>query len=144
MVGKALFSSDSTEWGTPVEFFDKLNQEFHFTLDVCGTHENAKVKIFYDRIANGLNQPWDGVCWCNPPYGSDIGKWVKKSYSASTRGATVVCLLPARTDTRWFHDWVLGKAELRFIKGRLTFEGAKNPAPFPSMLAIFRPVVSGY
>ena len=87
---------------------------------------------------DGLKQEWVGVCWCNPPYGRGIGKWMKKAAEAS---AIVVCLVPARTDTKWFHEWVLNRAEIRFIRGRLHFNGSKNSAPFPSMLVIYRPEI---
>lgn len=135
----AMFSSKTDLWETPQDFFDKLDAEFHFDLDVCALPENAKCKNYYTPKTDGLSQPWDGVCWCNPPYGRDVWKWVAAGYAASTGGATVVMLLPARTDTRWFHDWIYGKAEIRFIRGRLKFGGCKNSAPFPSMVVIFKP-----
>lgn len=135
-----MFSSKKDLWSTPQDFFDKLNEEFHFTLDVCALPENAKCEKFYTPEDDGLHQPWDGVVWCNPPYGRQIGKWVYTGLIASMlRGSTVVMLLPARTDTKWFHEWIYGKAEVRFIKGRLKFGGSKNAAPFPSMVVIFRP-----
>lgn len=126
-------------WSTPQDLFDKLNEEFHFTLDVCALPENAKCDRYYTPEMNGLSLSWEGICWCNPPYGRDIWKWVAAGQGASAGGATVVMLLPARTDTRWFHDYILGKAEIRFIRGRLKFGGSKNSAPFPSMICIFRP-----
>jgi len=92
---------------------------------------------------DGLEQDWTGVCWCNPPYGREIEKWVKKAYISAIEGATVVMLLPARTDTRWFHDWIYGKTEIRFIRGRLKFGGAEHGAPFPSMVVVFRPPMVG-
>lgn len=150
MVDKALFTSNSTEWETPDELLEILTYEFGFTLDVCATPDNAKAEKYFTKEIDGLKQDWhfaagDGVCWMNPPYGREIGLWVEKAYQESLNGATVVCLLPSRTDTRWFHDWVIGKAaEIRFIKGRLKFGGADNSAPFPSMLAIFRPRIVGY
>lgn len=135
-----MFSSKTDLWSTPQDFFDKLNEEFHFTLDVCAFPENAKCEKFYTPEDDGLHRPWDGVVWCNPPYGRQIGKWVYTGLIASMlRGSTVVMLLPARTDTKWFHEWIYGKAEVRFIKGRLKFGGSKNAAPFPSMVVIFRP-----
>lgn len=134
-----MFSSKTDLWETPQEFFDELNYEFHFDLDVCALPENAKCSRYYSPEQNGLSQPWDGVCWCNPPYGQEIGKWVQKGFLASVSGkATVVMLLPARTDTKWFHEYIYGKAEVRFIKGRLKFGGSKNSAPFPSMVVVFR------
>ena len=135
-----MFSSKTDMWATPQEFFDKLNQQFNFTLDVCAISENAKCERFFTPEINGLKQEWAGVCWCNPPYGREIGKWVEKAYIASTRGATVVMLIPARTDTKWFHEYIYKKenVEIRFVKGRLKFGGAKNAAPFPSMVVIFK------
>lgn len=100
----AMFSSKTDLWETPQGFFDQLNAEFHFDLDVCALPENAKCKRYYTPELDGLSQPWDGTCWCNPPYGRGIGAWVYKARSASDAGHTVVMLLPARTDTRWFHD----------------------------------------
>ena len=135
-----MFSSKTDLWSTPQDFFDKLNAEFHFTLDACALPENAKCAKLYTPEDDGLHQPWDGVVWCNPPYGRQIGKWVFTGLIASMlRGSTVVMLLPARTDTKWFHEWIYGKAEIRFVKGRLKFGGSKNAAPFPSMVVIFRP-----
>ena len=133
-----LFSSKSEMWETPQELFDNLNAEFHFTVDVCATKDNAKCEKFFTPEIDGLKQEWTGVCWCNPPYGRGIGKWMKKAAEAS---AIVVCLVPVRTDTKWFHDWVLNRAEIRFIRGRLHFNGSKNSAPFPSMLVIYRPEI---
>lgn len=130
-----MFSSKTDLWATPQNFFDDLNKEFSFTTDVCAIPENAKCKIFYSPEIDGLKQKWSGVCWCNPPYGKEIGKWVKK---ASESDCTVVALLPARTDTKWFHEYILGKAEIRFVKGRLKFGGATTSAPFPSMVVIWR------
>lgn len=133
-----LFSSKSEMWETPQELFDNLNAEFHFTVDVCATKDNAKCEKFFTPEMDGLKQEWTGVCWCNPPYGRGIGKWMKKAAEAQ---ATVVCLVPARTDTKWFHDWVLNRAEIRFIRGRLHFNGSKNSVPFPSMLVIYQPEI---
>lgn len=130
-----MFSSKSDLWETPQAFFDELNREFGFQTDVCALPENAKCEAYYTPEQDGLSQEWTGVCWCNPPYGRQIGKWVKK---AAESNATVVMLLPARTDTKWFHDYILPNAEIRFIKGRLKFGGSKNSAPFPSMICIFR------
>lgn len=134
-----MFSSKTDLWETPQELFDELNYEFHFTLDVCALPENAKCSVYYTPQQNGLSKPWNGVIWCNPPYGKGVGEWVRKALSASVGGATVVMLLPARTDTRWFHEYIYGKAEIRFIKGRLKFGGSKNSAPFPSMIVVFGP-----
>lgn len=130
-----MFSSKSDLWETPQAFFDELNREFGFQADVCALPENAKCDTFYTPEQDGLTREWTGVCWCNPPYGRKIGEWVKK---AAESNATVVMLLPARTDTKWFHDYILPNAEIRFIKGRLKFGGSKNSSPFPSMICIFR------
>jgi len=138
MINKGLFSSATGEWETPQWFFDELNKEFGFTIDVCANVTNAKCKVWFNMAQNGLFRSWNGICWMNPPYGREIGKWVKKAFEESQRGATVVCLLPARTDTKWFHDYIYKKAEIRFLKGRLKFGGSKNSAPFPSMIVIFR------
>ena len=135
MINNALFSSTTDMWETPKDLFDKLDEEFEFQTDVCAIKQNAKCKRFYTPEQDGLKQIWTGVCWCNPPYGREIEKWMKKAYESN---ATVVCLVPARTDTKWFHDFVLGKAEIRFIRGRLKFGNSKNSAPFPSMLVIYR------
>lgn len=134
-VTPVLYSSRSEMWETPQDLFDALNEEFHFTLDVCATAENAKCRTYYTEEQDGLKQPWTGVCWCNPPYGKNVAAWVEK---ASQVDGTCVVLIPARTDTRWFHDWALGKAEIRFVKGRLKFGGSKVPAPFPSLILVYR------
>ena len=132
---EVMFSSKTDQWATPQDFFDKLNEEFHFTLDPCANDTNHKCKKYFTKTENGLLQDWnDEIVFCNPPYGREIGKWVKK---AAESKATVVMLLPARTDTKWFHDYIYEKAEIRFIKGRLKFGGAQNSAPFPSMVVIF-------
>lgn len=133
------FSSKTEEWATPQAFFDELDKEFYFTLDPCATKENAKAPTYYTKEDNGLSKNWDFQnVFMNPPYGREIGKWVKKASEA--RGGVVVCLLPARTDTRWFHDYIYKKpnVEKRFIKGRLKFGDSKNSAPFPSMVVIFK------
>ena len=137
-MGSVHFSSKTCEWSTPQELFDKLDAEFHFTLDVCATKQNAKCKKYFTEKDDGLGMAWPGIVWMNPPYGRQIQQWVKKAYESSLEGATVVCLLPARTCTRWFHDYCL-KGEVQFIKGRLKFGGVKDNAPFPNMLVIFRP-----
>lgn len=137
----ALLSSASDDWETPQDFFDKLNRVFRFTLDACATHDNAKCERFYTPEQDGLSCLWDGVVWCNPPYGRTVGKWGKKAYDAARGGATVVMLLPARTDTKWFHDYIYCKSEIHFVRGRLRFGASKNAAPFPSMVVVFRPEV---
>jgi phage N-6-adenine-methyltransferase len=130
------FSSKTDLWATPQDFFDALNKEFSFDVDVCATAENAKCQNYFTAQQDGLKQDWNGVCWMNPPYGRVIGNWVKKAYESAQNGAIVVCLLPARTDTKWWHDYCM-KGSVRFIRGRLKFGGNKNAAPFPSALVIF-------
>ena len=132
-----MFSSKTEMWETPQDFYDKMNDEFHFTLDAAAIQENAKCDRFFSPEDDGLSQMWDGVVWCNPPYCRQTGKWVKKAYEESKKGATVVMLLPCRPDVSWFHDYILGKAEIRFIRGRLKFGGSSNSAPFPSMVVVF-------
>jgi len=131
------FSSATDLWSTPQEFFDSLISEFSFGLDVCALPENAKCRRYFTPEQNGLAQRWRGICWMNPPYGREIAAWVRKAYESARGGATVVCLLPARTDTAWWHDYCV-KGEIRFIRGRLKFGGSKFSAPFPSALVIFR------
>lgn len=133
-----MFSSDKITWGTPPELFAELNKKYKFTTDVCALPSNAKCKHYFTPKENGLIQKWTGSCYMNPPYGREIGKWIAKAYLSSLDGATVVCLLPARTDTKWFHDYCQ-KGQVTFIKGRLRFEGATNSAPFPSMIVVFKP-----
>lgn len=137
MNADVMFSSKTDLWETPQYFFDKLDDEFHFTLDACALPENAKCEKYYTPKDDGLSMPWDGVVWCNPPYGRNIGEWVKKGFNESLNGNTVVMLLPARTDTKWFHDYIYEKADIRFVKGRLKFGNSKFGAPFPSMIVIF-------
>ena len=132
---EVMFSSQTDLWATPQDLFNELDNEFGFTVDVCALPENAKCKQYYTPEMDGLKQEWTGVVWCNPPYGRQIGKWVEKAAKSACR---VVMLLPARTDTRWFHDYIYGYAEIRFIKGRLKFGGCENSAPFPSMICVFR------
>ena len=137
---EVMFSSKTDLWETPQDLFDRLDAEFGFDLDACALPQNAKCAAYYTPEQDALSQPWDGVVWCNPPYGRNIGKWVQKAREENRRNNNyIVMLLPARTDTRWFHDYILGKAEIRFIRGRLKFVGSKNSAPFPSMVVVFRP-----
>lgn len=137
MLNKGMFTSDSAEWETPKWLFDSYNMKYGFTLDPAATAENAKCETFFTKEDDGLAQSWFGHrVWLNPPYGREIKDWVKKAYSEGTSGAFVCCLLPARTDTAWFHDYcVFGKID--FIRGRLKFGDAKNSAPFPSMIVMF-------
>ncbi len=134
-----MFSSATDLWATPQAFFDKLNEEFNFTLDPCATADNAKCEVYFTKQDNGLTQDWGGHCvFCNPPYGRELRKWVEKCSRESQKpDTTVVMLIPARTDTSYFHDFIYNKAEVRFIRGRLKFGDATNSAPFPSMIVIF-------
>ena len=131
-----MMSSATDMWETPQWLFDKLNEKYHFETDVCATAENAKCATYYTPDQDGLTQEWRGVCWMNPPYGRDIGKWMRKAYDSAQAGATVVCLVPARTDTAWWHDYAMhGKIE--FLRGRLKFGQAVHGAPFPSAIVVF-------
>ena len=141
---KALFSSAKTDWCTPQALFDALDAEFGFTLDAAATERSAKCERFFTKAGNGLAQSWGGGCvFCNPPYGREIGAWVKKAHAEAQSGLTIVLLLPARTDTAWFHEYLYGQAELRFLRGRVRFTdedgNAYSSAPFPSMVAVFNP-----
>ena len=136
-----MFSSKTCEWATPQDFFDRLNAEFSFTLDPCASAENHKCDKYYTKAEDGLIQDWSGeTVFCNPPYGREIGRWVCKCFHEVFDGKCpcAVMLLPARTDTRWFHDYIYNKAEIRFIPGRLKFNSQKNSAPFPSMVVVFQ------
>ena len=135
------FSSATDQWATPIDVFNKINSIFDFETDVCADAQNAKCANFYTEAMNGLEQEWTGRCWMNPPYGRAIGRWVEKAYESCIKnGATVVCLLPARVDTRWWQDYC-AKGEMFFIKGRLKFGDAENSAPFPSAIVVFRPAI---
>lgn len=139
-MNETLFSSKRHDWETPQAFFDELDREFHFTLDPCATPETAKCEKFFTAKENGLDQNWGGeTVFCNPPYGRELPKWIEKCAKES-KHAKVVMLIPARTDTRAFHEFIYGKAEIRFLKGRLKFrvDGKEEyPAPFPSMVVVF-------
>lgn len=138
-MNRVLLSSESDLWSTPQDFFDRLNTEFHFDLDPCALPSNAKCERYFTPKENGLLQDWSGSrVFCNPPYGRAISDWVKKCHAEAKKGTLVVMLIPARTDTAYFHDYIYNQAELRFIRGRLKFGNAKNGAPFPSMVVIFR------
>lgn len=139
-LNSSLFSSKSEDWETPWELFKKLHEEFHFTLDPCCTHESAKCEKHYTKEEDGLKQDWTGeTVFCNPPYGRGMERWIKKCHDhAAGGGGTAVMLIPARTDTNAFHEYIYHQAEIRFIKGRVKFSGSKNSAPFPSMIVIYR------
>ena len=133
------FSSEKTDWETPQRFFDAINAEFGFTLDSCATDGNAKVNKWITPEMDSLKYPWVGVVWMNPPYGHGIGKWTQKAYEESQRGSVVVGLIPARTDTSWWHEYVMKAEEIRLIRGRLRFSGSSIGAPFPSAVVVWRP-----
>lgn len=144
MINEGLFTSDKNYWETPKDFFNELNKEFNFDLDVASTHENAKTDRHFTEEDDGLNQDWIGNVFCNPPYGREISAWVEKAYKESQKehNKVVVLLIPARTDTRYWHDYIFGKAsDIRFLKGRLKFElngESKQSAPFPSAVIVYR------
>lgn len=138
-LNRSLFSSGRSDWRTPIQIIEALRTEFPFTLDAAASMENTVGRRYIDVEADALSQTWSGVVWCNPPYGRRVDRWLLKGAESADAGATVVFLLPARTDTKWFHEIVLPKAEIRFLRGRLNFGEHKNGAPFPSMLAIFHP-----
>lgn len=146
---KVMFSSKTAEWTTPQAFYDRLNQEFNFTLDPCCTDETAKCSAYYTEADDGLAQPWAGhSVFMNPPYGRSIKDWIRKAYEESRKPNTVVvALIPARTDTRYWHDYCMEASEIRFIKGRLKFGESNNSAPFPSAVVVFgsgsNPQISG-
>ncbi|MBQ1450880.1 MAG: adenine methyltransferase [Eggerthellaceae bacterium] len=130
-------SSTTPEWSTPRDLFDELDAEFHFDLDVASTDENALCEKHYTKDDDGLSNEWTGSVWCNPPYGREIGKWMRKAAESNWGGVTV-CLVPARTDTAWWHEWIVGHAtEVRFIRGRLKFGGSESGAPFPSAIVVY-------
>jgi phage N-6-adenine-methyltransferase len=131
------FMSDKDDWGTPQKVFDLLDAEFNFTLDPCASESNAKCPKFYTRKEDGLSQSWaNEIVFMNPPYGKDVAQWMEKAYSEAS--ATVVCLVSARTDTRWWHKFCMKANEIRLFDHRLEFEGTGNKAPFPSALIVFK------
>lgn len=136
---KALFSSKSGEWETPQKLFDYLNSVYHFTLDACATKRNAKCKQYFSRRDDALKREWPGRVFMNPPYGRGIDHWIAKAYREATEiDSIVVCLIPARTDTRYWHTFVMKASEIYFVAGRLKFSKSKNSAPFPSAVVVFR------
>ncbi len=135
----ACFARGRTDWETPLEIFAPLDAEFNFTLDVCALSENAKCREWYGPGDNGLQMAWTGRCWMNPPYGPTIGLWIKKACESVMLDAEcVVCLVPSRTDTSWWHDYIIPFAEVRHLRGRVKFVGARHSAPFPCSVVIFR------
>ena len=137
MINSGMLSSNTDEYETPQELFNHYNSIFNFELDVCASDKNHKCKQYYSKFDNGLNKEWKNKNWMNPPYGRDISKWVEKAYNEGLRNKLTVCLLPSRTDTKWWHDYVLKSDVIHFIKGRLKFNNTKNSAPFPSVIVIF-------
>ena len=137
---EVMFSSKTDNWTTPIEFYRRLNEEFRFNLDPCADEFNHKCDKYFTKEQDGLKQDWGGYrVYCNPPYGRNIDEWVKKAYEEGHKENTLVCMLiPARTDTKYFHEYILNRAEIRFVKGRLKFGGSNSNAPFPSMVVIFR------
>jgi len=134
---KQLVDSMNGVWVTPWDVFNPLNEEFSLNVDVSASAENTKCTEYFDEQMDGLAQDWSGKrCWMNPPYGHSINKWIKKA--ATSNADVCVCLLPARTDTKWFHEYIYGKAEIRFIKGRIKFSGMKGGGMFPSMVVVFK------
>jgi len=136
---KAMISSKSNEWATPQDFFDELDEEFHFTLDPCSTHENCKCERHYTIEEDGLSKGWAAhTVFANPPYGGNVAPWIKKAYDESKKGATVVCLITSSTDRSYWHDYIFPyAAQIRFIRGRLKFGNSKSGAPFASAVVIF-------
>ncbi len=157
-INEAMFSSDSAEWETPDNLFAALNSKYHFTLDPAASHENHKLRYYCTKEGrffrteleqfqlddlDGLQAPWIGESvFLNPPYGPGIKPWLSKCVEEYLNTIGIVALLPARTDTKWFHDYVQPYAEVEFLRGRLRFKGAKSSAPFPSMLAVYRPSIA--
>ena len=133
------------DYCTPQSLFEELDQEFHFKLDAAATSKTAKCARYFTPETDGLAQSWKlpdgGSVFCNPPYGKEIGRWVQKAYLEAQKGTTIVLLLPSRTDTQYFHTYIYGKAEIRFLRGRLRFTDENStpygPAPFPSMLVVY-------
>lgn len=139
IVASVHFMSNRDTWATPQDLFDQLDEEFHFTLDPCCQHHTAKCNKHYTPDEDGLVQDWSGDCvFMNPPYGREIGRWMEKAYRECLRGATVVCLVPSRTDTAWWHNFAM-RGTIRFLRGRVRFDGHKQGAPFPSAVVIFHP-----
>jgi site-specific DNA-methyltransferase (adenine-specific) len=155
-VNAGMFTSTTDDWPTPADLFEALDREFRFTLDPCASPANAKCENFYTVDDNGLDQEWEGSVFMNPPYGREISKWIAKAHEASKAGATVVCLIPARTDTAYWHDHVMKASEVRFVRSRLHFDNPSHQerkangqatahnAPFPSAVIVFKGENAGF
>lgn len=135
---KSKFGSGTVEWPTPDSMWKPLNDEFGFTLDVASTHENAKCAAHYTMAEDGLAQAWSGVCWMNPPYGRVMTAWLRKAVAEMGNGVTTVALVPARTNTTWWHDLCMKFGEVRFVRGRPKFVGAIHGLPQPLAIVVFR------
>ena len=133
------FMSKTVEWPTPQELYLPLHDEFRFEMDVAATAENTKCPAFWTKEQDGLVQPWARRNWMNPPYGRDVPRWLARALDESKRGATTVCLIPARTNTGWFHALCLEAAEVRFVRGRPKFGDADHGLPLPLAVVIYRP-----
>jgi phage N-6-adenine-methyltransferase len=150
-MGKVYHSSAKMDWATPASIYDPLNEEFGFTLDVCADRHNRKCDDYFSVDDDGLEKEWAGTCWMNPPYGRELKQWIAKAYCSKVIGVTTVCLVPARTDTKWWsifwdhdlHEMRDLRDEVRFVKGRIRFEGAPASAPFPSAVIVLRGVTRG-
>lgn len=140
-LNRGLFTSLTPEWPTPRGVFDMLNRRYHFTLDACASPGNATCERYFTKEQDGLRQEWTGTIFLNPPYGAEIGRWLRKAVTSAQSGATVVCLVPARTDTAWWHDYCM-QGEVFFVRGRLHFGDGKGPAPFPSAVVVFEPDIT--
>ena len=135
--GGTRFAGERTDWETPAGLFADLDAEFSFTLDVAATAENAKCPLYFTPEQDGLKQRWAGVCWCNPPYGREMPNWLRKAILEASRGVVTVCLIPARTNTGWFHDYCLRHGEVRFVRGRPKFVGNVHGLPQPLAIVVF-------
>lgn len=137
MLNKSLYSKEKSTWETPDDLFDKLDKEFHFQIDLCANEYNKKCDNYYSEEKNSLIQEWLGLCWMNPPYGKGIDQWIRKAYESSLKdNTTIVCLLPVRSDTKWWHNYCM-RGEIRFLNKRLKFKNSGNMATFPSAIVIF-------
>jgi len=138
-VKQSWFNRDKTNYETPDNIFNPLNEKYHFTLDVAADNENHKCDNYYSQEDDGLNKDWGiNICWMNPPFGRGLKKWVAKAHSESLKGATVVCLIPVRTNTNWWHDYCL-QADVEFIKGEVTFKGYDRGLWMPFAIVVFSP-----